>query len=84
MRLRTISGAVVINNQGVAVVMFDTPFIDGSYIIALSCADRGKTLGVVSYWRSQVASGFEIVTRRASSGKLESDVTVGWFCAYNL
>jgi len=66
--------------NGEAEIVFNTPFIDNEYSIALSCVDIGSGPGTIAYKYDRVKEGFKIITRHAVSGLPEASVEVSWLC----
>jgi hypothetical protein len=75
----TKSGRVVTDGDGEAQVVFNTPFINDEYSIALSVADDGGKTPIASKY-DRLATGFRIRTRNATSGQLVGGVEVSWLC----
>jgi len=61
----TKSGRVITDGSGLAEVMFNTPFIDDEYSIALSCIDPGgpPARPAIAFKYGRTTFGFMIVTR---------------------
>ena len=73
----TKSGRVQTDNNGNALVIFGTPFIDDQYTVCLTCADEG--VPVNAYKRQLTPNGFNIITREPKNhDKPVRDVFVSW------
>jgi hypothetical protein len=79
----TKSGSLVTDTDGMGNIVFNTPFIDKDYTVALTCADPGNRQGVIAYTVSKEMAGFTVVTRDAVSGRIEPNAALSWLCTRN-
>ena len=77
----TKSGRVVTDANGDAQIIFNTPFIDDQYSIALGCADSGgpPNSAALAFKWDRLATGFRIKTRGTNS-QPKAGVEVSWLC----
>jgi len=73
----TKSGRAVTDSQGNWDIVFETPFIDDQYSIALSCEDPGGPPGVIVYFYSRLPSGFSVKSRNFA-GAVKGGVEFSW------
>lgn len=78
----TKSGLVTTDASGVSEVVFNTPFIDDDYTVALTCDDPGKNYLTVAYKSVVVSTGFTIQTRD-KNGHASGNVIVSWLATRN-
>ncbi len=74
----TKSGLVITGHNGVANIVFATPFINSEYTLSLSTEDRGSTKPAMAFFRDVATTGFTIQTRDSKKGDPLSGVTVSW------
>jgi hypothetical protein len=75
----TKSGRVTTDGNGDAQVVFNTPFSDVDYSVALSCVDISGPGAKfpLAYKYNRLPTGFRIVTRR-TNGQVLGDIEVSW------
>jgi len=72
----TKSGRIVTDSGGGYSVVFNTPFIDDSYTVSLSCEEVGSNFNS-AFFDNITVGGFDIITRRRQ-GQLQGGVVVSW------
>ena len=76
----TKSGRVTTKADGTTQVLFNTPFLDNEYSIALSCTDVGRSAKLpFAYKYDRRPTGFGIITRRLN-GQPVGGIEVSWLC----
>ena len=73
----TKSGRAVTDAQGNWDIVFQTPFIDNQYSIALSCEDPGGPPGVIVYFHTRSGGGFRVKSRNFA-GAVKGNVEFSW------
>ena len=77
----TKSGRVTTDANGDAHIVFNTPFVDDQYSIALGCSDSGgpPNFAALAYKWDRQPTGFRIKTRGTNSIPM-ANVEVSWLC----
>lgn len=73
----TKSGHITTAANGQYHVTFVTPFIDANYSVALTCEDQGSKPAIATKLNKTI-NGFDIYTRRSTSGQLTGSIHVSW------
>ena len=73
----TKSGRLTTDANGQGEVIFNTPFIDDAYSIALTCVDTGIQPTIPSKY-DRTKDGFKIRTRNTRSGQLIGNIECSW------
>jgi len=83
----TKSGRVTTDANGVYNVVFNTPFVNDDYSVALTVqdlADWSSKEAIIAYKSNRTANGFTIVTREAKKGcNPVGGITVSWLTTIN-
>lgn len=80
----TKSGRITTGGDGIAVVVFNTPFYDIDYSIALSCVDAPSAIKPpIAYKYDRQPTGFSIITRNPTTGLTIGNIEVSWLCTRN-
>lgn len=77
----TKSGSVVTDADGVAEIVFGTPFIDDAYTIVMTCGNTYPSPVVQT--TGQTANGFSMQSRYARTGEALGSVPVAWLATRN-
>lgn len=73
----TKSGRIVTDANGDYEVIFNTPFINNDYTVALSCEDTGGGIMPLAFKWGRQPTGFKIKSRRFNGTSL-GNITVSW------
>lgn len=79
----TKSGSITTDASGNYNVVFETPFVDTGYTVALSCQDGGGNDSPIAFFSALSKSGFKITTKDSKSGISKGSVTVSWLSTKN-
>ena len=79
--LITKAGTITTDGNGVASVIFATPFPDANYAISFAC--DGSVDDVIATWSNKTVNGFDVKSHD-DGGKAEPNAIVNWIAvAYN-
>jgi len=78
----TKSGIVTTDANGLYNVVFETPFVDASYTVALTIQNGEVTPGIAGF-SDIAATGFTIHTRDSRSGQSKGNTVVSWLATRN-
>lgn len=74
----TKSGIVTTDSEGSALVIFNTPFIDAEYTVALTLDYPGDKTARLPYVVNKTASGFMVTVTDGKGHTITEEVTLSW------